>query len=108
MNSNINNLSSELKASRDNTGTLIASRSITVSTAQDMIVADLADATQKILWSVETATVYVTYDGTTPSATNGHPLSAGSGAEWSRQLAEDAKIFCATSARMHISELQSR
>ena len=73
MNSAITNLTSEYRPSKDNTGTSVASRSITVSTAQDLIVADLNSATQKVLWSVENATVYVTFDGTTPTATNGHP-----------------------------------
>jgi len=107
-NSNIGNLASEYRPARDNTGTLVASRSITVSTAQDLIVAALNSATKAIVLSVETATCYVTWDGTTPSATNGHPIIANAGAEWNKDLAESAKIFCATSARVHVSEMQTK
>jgi hypothetical protein len=106
--SNINNLSSEFRASRDSTNTLVPSRSITVSTAQNLVVAALDDATTKVLFSVETATCYVTWDGTTPTATNGHPITAGQSTEWNRFLAIDAKIFCATSARVHLSEFQTK
>jgi len=108
-NSNINNLASEYRPARNQSdNALVASRSITVSTAQDLIVAALNAATQSIVFSVETATCYVTWDGTTPSATNGHPIIANAGAEWNRDLAEAAKIFCATSARVHVSEMQTK
>lgn len=108
MNSNINNLSSEFRASRDKDGNLIASRSITVTSAQNFIVADLASSTTKVGLSVETATCYVTFDGSTPTATFGHPLIAGKSTEWSTDLAETAKIFCATSARVHVTEFQTK
>ena len=105
---NINNLSSEFRASRDSTATLIPSRSITVTAAQDLVVADLGEATQGVLISVENATCYVTWDGTNPTATNGHPITAGQSTEWNRDLAIDTKIFCATSARVHLSEFQTK
>lgn len=108
MNSNVNNLSSEFRPSKDNASASVVSRSITVSTAQNLVVADLASATQKVMISVETATVYVTFDGSTPTAIFGHPITAGQSTEWDRELAEDVKVFCATSARVHLSEFQTK
>lgn len=108
-NSSINNLASEYLASKDGqSGSPVLSRSITVTSAQDLIVADLHEGTSKVLISVETATCYVTFDGSTPTGTHGHPIAAGKSTEWATDLAVDVKIFCATSARVHVSEFQTK
>lgn len=54
--------------------------------------------THYVLVEVKTAGVYVTFDNTTPSATNGHLFAAGYREFWSRQSAQAAKFIQSTIA----------
>lgn len=49
--------------------------------------------THYVLVEVKTASVYVTFDNSTPSSTNGHSLAAGYREFWSRQTAQAAKFI---------------
>jgi hypothetical protein len=49
--------------------------------------------THYVLVEVKTASVYVTFDNSTPSSTNGHSLAAGYRDFWSRQTAQAAKFI---------------
>lgn len=49
--------------------------------------------TQYIVLDVQNADVMVTFDGSTPSPTNGHRLYAGTNVVWSRQAATTAKFI---------------
>ena len=62
--------------------------------------------TQYIVLDVQNADVMVTLDGSTPSATNGHRLYAGSNAVWSRQAATAVKFirFGSTDGVVHASQ----
>jgi len=57
---------------------------------------------------VQTADVYVTYDGSTPAAGNGHILKAGNYYQWSRARAKAAKFIRvgSTSATIYASPSQ--
>jgi hypothetical protein len=46
-----------------------------------------------VAWQVQTAPLIVTFDGTTPSATNGFVLPAGTTGEWSAATATQAKLI---------------
>jgi len=62
--------------------------------------------TKFIVLDVQVADVRVTYDGSTPSSTNGHILFAGRSYTWSKAAAEAAKFFedTTTDATIHASE----
>lgn len=54
------------------------------------------DYVQTVEWDVQDADVYVTFDGTTPSATNGHWLRVGQSGTWSRDRTNAAKFIRVT------------
>ena len=57
--------------------------------------------THYVLLEVKNASVYVTFDGSTPSATNGHVLASGYREMVSRQTAQAAKfIYVSAAARV--------
>ena len=62
--------------------------------------------TQYVLLDVQNADVMVTFDGSTPSTTNGHRMYAGTNAIWSRQAAAAAKFirFGSTDGIIHASQ----
>jgi len=62
--------------------------------------------TKFVVLDVQVADVRVTYDGSTPSSTNGHILFAGRSYTWSKAAAEAAKFFedTTTDATIHASE----
>lgn len=68
-----------------------------------------ADTTH-IFWTSETADVRVTFDGSTPTAANGHVIPAGSSGVWRRELAQAARFIRngAVSAVIHASQLKLR
>ncbi|HLP07941.1 MAG TPA: hypothetical protein VK178_07230 [Opitutaceae bacterium] len=55
-------------------------------------------AADMVAWQVQTAAVIVTFDGTTPSASNGFVLEAGQSGTWSGASAQAAKFLQATTA----------
>ena len=61
-----------------------------------------------VLLDVQTAGVYVTFDGSAPTTTNGHYLAAGTSYTWSRASATAAKFIreAAVSAAVQASEFQ--
>ena len=62
--------------------------------------------TKFVVLDVQVADVRVTYDGSTPSSTNGHILFAGRSYTWSKAAAEAAKFIedTTTDATIHASE----
>ena len=49
--------------------------------------------TKQVLWDVQTNDIMVTFDGSDPSASNGHRLYAGQSGTWSLQLAKAARFI---------------
>jgi len=62
--------------------------------------------TKFVVLDVQVADVRVTYDGSTPSSTNGHILFAGRSYTWSKAAAAAAKFIedTTTDATIHASE----
>jgi hypothetical protein len=93
-------------------GNAVADRSVNVFT--DLGVFDFntgalpfAPTTTMVMFDVQDANVSCTVDGTEPSSTNGHILTAGSTYIWSTAMARAAKFrMLTTSSYIHASELQ--
>ncbi len=49
--------------------------------------------TKQVLWDVQTNDIMVTFDGSDPSASNGHRLYVGQSGTWSLQLAKAARFI---------------
>ena len=49
--------------------------------------------TKQVLWDVQTNDIMVTFDGSDPSASNGHRLNVGQSGTWSLQLAKAARFI---------------
>jgi hypothetical protein len=60
-----------------------------------------------VFFDIQTADVYVTFDGTTPSTVNGHLLKAGEKYSWSNGIISAAKFIrsASTDAVIHFSPL---
>lgn len=110
MNAIINNLASSLRPSRTNLDVAVVDQQKAVSSASvDLIATPLNGATDIVLWTVMVDAIVVTFDGSTPTATNGHEIGAGTSGEWSKKTAESAKaIRKTTDARVHFSEFQTQ
>ena len=109
-NTNINNLSSSLSPTKDNSGTAIAGQSKTVSSSSVALIATaLNGASDGVVWTVHDDAIFVTFDGTTATSTNGHLIASGTSGEWSKAMAESAKaIRQTTDARVQFSEFQNK
>ena len=86
----------------------VAARSVTAgAAASNLIVAALNIQTQAIYFTVTGANARVTFDGSTPTATNGHQIIAGTSDAWSPIMAASAKIIRegATDAVFYITEI---
>ncbi|MEY4402685.1 MAG: hypothetical protein RIR91_720 [Verrucomicrobiota bacterium] len=83
-----------------------ADERLTVSSAIVQFATTWDITTQYIVIDVQDADVMVTFDGSSPSATNGHRLYAGSNVIWSRQAAAAAKFIRqgGTDAAVHASQ----
>lgn len=83
-----------------------ADERLTVSSAVVQFATTFDITTQYIPFDVQNADVMITYDGSTPSATNGHRLYAGTNGVWSRQTAQAAKFirFGSTDGVVHASQ----
>lgn len=105
---NINNLYT--KPARDNTNALIAGKSLTVdATAGGVQFAPyLNTQCLTVELDLQTAAVWVTFDGTTPSSTNGHSINPGQVFTWSTDRFNTAKFIrqTATSGFMFASPSQ--
>lgn len=89
-------------------GTPVADQRLTVSTVAVSFATAFNASTNMVLVNVQNADVFVTYDGSTPSATNGHKLVSGYEEFWSTARAAAAKFIRAatTDAAIHASEFQ--
>lgn len=112
MNTIINNLASEYRPTKDNSGTSISDQSTTVGAASAAMLGTAVNATTNaVFWDLQDAGGYVTFDGSAPVAgSNGHFIAKNSSGIWSPSMVTDAKWIreSATSGRLHISEFQSR
>ena len=71
-----------------------ADQALTVdATAAGVQFAALHANTTHVFWSLETASVRVTFDASTPTTTNGHLLQPGDSGVWSKALASAAKFI---------------
>jgi hypothetical protein len=90
-----------------NNGT-VTDRSVTVGgTAANLIVAALNASTTHIFWTCTDANVRFTIDSSTPTATAGHLIAAGSSGVWCAKMATQAKVIRegAYDAAIFISEV---
>ena len=91
-----------------NNGT-VQDRAVTISSsAANLITGTAFDAgTTHIFWNVVDANVRFTMDGSTPTATNGHQIAAGSSGVWCVRMANQVKVIRegSSDATMHISEV---
>jgi hypothetical protein len=97
MTPNINNLYT--RPARNNAGALLAGQQLTVdATAGGVSITTpyTQSYVQTVEWDVQDADVYVTFDGTTPSATNGHWLRVGQSGTWSVARTSAAKFIRVT------------
>ena len=85
----------------------VADQRLTVSSAVVQLSA-FSDTTNMIVLDVQDADVMCTFDGSTPSATNGHRLYSGSHYPWSTAAAAAAKFIrqAGTDAAIQASEFQ--
>lgn len=65
------------------------------------------EKTRQVMFDVQDYDVMCTIDGSAPTTTNGHKLTAGSRFTWSKEMATAAKFIrlTANSATIHASEL---
>jgi len=108
MKTSIDNLASEYQATHDNTGTIIASHSQTVSSSSvDFLSQALNAATTHVQWVVAGADVNMALDGST-ATTGDFLVTDGKGNIWSRNMAENTKCIRndTTDATILVQELQ--
>ncbi|MGA1375871.1 MAG: hypothetical protein ACO32S_04565 [Steroidobacteraceae bacterium] len=70
-----------------------ADERLTVSTTAVQFATTFDITTNYVLVDVQDADVMVTFDGSTPTATNGHRYNSGAREYWSRQKAQAAKFI---------------
>ena len=102
----ITNLASEFQPTAG-----VSDQSLAVEgTSVAFIATALNENTQKVVWTVHDAGVFVTFDGDAATTSNGHLIASGTSGEWSVATAEAAKVIreAGVSARIHISEFQTR
>lgn len=88
-------------------GSPVADQRLTVSSSPVQFSA-FGDTTNMVVLDIQDADVMCTFDGSTPSATNGHRLYSGSHYTWSTAAATAAKFirFAGTDASIQASEFQ--
>ena len=95
------------KPSLGSNGTAVAGQRKTVSSAAVTWTTPFDANTSLVSVDVQVDDVYVTFDGTTPSASNGHRLYAKDKVLWSKATATAAKfIRVTTDATLQASEFQ--
>lgn len=108
MSNNVNNLYT--KPARSNTGSLVLGQSLTVdATAGGVQFAGYTNAQcLTVEVDLQTAAVWVTFDGSTPSSSNGHSINPGQCFTWSCDRFNGAKFIRqgATSGFMFASPSQ--
>lgn len=90
-----------------NNGTVSDRNVVVGSAAANLIVAALNSSTTHIFWTCTDANVRFTIDGSTPTATAGHQVAAGSSGIWCAKMAQQAKVIRegSTDANIFISEV---
>ena len=92
-------------------GTAIAAQALTVTSTATKQFAAFNQNTDTVFLDVQTANVWVTFDGTTPASGNGHILTPtlGYALQWSAAAATAAKFVATTTtnAVIYASEFQS-
>jgi hypothetical protein len=77
-------------------GSLVAGQQLTVTSTATSTFSAFSEDTKLVVLDIQTANVYCTFDGQTPSSTKGHILVAAEKYTWSKSTAALAK-FVATS-----------
>lgn len=91
------------------TSAAVVGQRLTITSTATVQFSAFNERTDMIVLDVQAANTYCTFDGTTPSSTNGHILTSGNAYTWSTAAAKAAK-FVATSTTNSIifaSEFQS-
>lgn len=92
----------------DGTSAAVAGQRLTATSASSVMFSTFNERTDAVVLDVQTGNVYCTFDGTTPSATNGHILYATNAYTWSRAAASQAKFIGTTgTAYVYASEFQT-
>ena len=86
----------------------VAAQRLTVTSTATVQFSAFDGSTDMVTFDVQTAGVYCTFDGTTPSATAGHILAPGEKYTWSAAGAKLAKFVATTTTNAIIygSEFQ--
>lgn len=88
------------------TSTQATGQQLTVTSTATVQFSAFNKLTTCVVLDIQTANTYCTFDGTTPSATSGHILYAGSAYTWSTAAATFAKFVATTTtnATVYCSE----
>lgn len=103
----VNNITTELRPTRNNSGTLISDQRLTVSSsAVDMLATAASEFSTHVFFDIQDNDVMATFDGSDPSVSNGHLFTAGQSGTWCIRTANTVKFIRAGSADavVHISE----
>lgn len=89
-------------------GSAVADQRLTVSTDAVQFATAFNTSTDIVVLDIQAADVMVTFDGSTPTSSNGHQLVAGEKYSWSRAAATAAKFIRqgASDGTIHASEFQ--
>lgn len=87
----------------------VVGQQITVTSTTTKQFSAFNSSTDFVVLDIQTANVYCTFDGTTPSASAGHILGVGSQYTWSKAAASAAKFVATTTtnATIYASEFQT-
>lgn len=79
---------------------------VSSSSVQISSVLTLSDNTEFVVWDVQDNDIMVTFDSSTPTASNGHRLYVGEKDIWHKNTAKAAKFIRAGSADgvLHVSQ----
>lgn len=91
------------------TSAAVLGQRLTITSTATVQFAAFNERSDMIILDVQAAPTYCTFDGSTPSATNGHILTNGNAYTWSQAAAKAAKFVATTTANSIIfgSEFQS-
>lgn len=85
----------------------VTDRRVTVgASAANLVVADLNALTRYAVLDIQGGDIFVTFDGSTPTTSNGHKLYNTRSYTWSAQAAKAAKVIRsgASDVTVHFSE----
>lgn len=89
----------------------VLDRSVTAGAAASAFIVDaLNEQTLVVYWTLTGANARVTFDGSDPTASNGHQYVNGATGEWHPIRAQAAKIIreAGTDAVFHVTEMNYR